>query len=311
MSSSTTRRRLVRKAVATGLLTLAGVLFATSTASADVRCRYKADTQTILVTVLGDNPDGSISKLRLCGPADAQNVVIRSARNFQTGADHVLIEAPEQYVGKHFTVDLFNGWLFLVGDGTNPVDYTIGQDGVNFGNGDGVDLSFAQPIGNLFVWANAGGGTISGQGGAGTGDPSTDFLVLAAGRVIYDPYPFVTANGTAPTTILGGDNFQGDELIGAGGDDVIRGYAGPDSISGQRGNDTLDGGDGNDFMKGSAGDDDLTGGAGQDFMSGGRGTDALHAVDGEADTVDGGPGSSDSAEVDAGVDIVKRVELVS
>src|SRR5262249_33824491 len=158
--------------------------------------------------------------------------------------------------------------LFLVGDGRNAVHYTVGEDGINFGAGDGVDLSFSQPIGNLFLSANGAGGVLSGQGGAGTGAPTTEFLVLAAGRNKPEPGPFFTTEGLG-ATILGGENS--DELLGAAGDDTIMGFGGNDSITGAKGN------------------DDLDGGAGSDFMKGGRGDDRLHARDGEADYVNGGP----------------------
>ena len=184
--------------------------------------------------------------------------------------------------------------------------YTVGQDGVNFGAGDGLDLVFADPIGNLFLGANGGGGVLSGQGGAGTGGPTDEFLVLASGRNKPDPEPFFTTQGQG-ATLLGGN--ESDELVGAAGSDTIMGFGGSDSITGAGGDDVLDGGDGNDFVKGGAGDDQLTGGAGSDHLDGGRGDDRLFALDGEIDTVIGGPGS-DIASVDA-IDVVSKVETIA
>jgi Ca2+-binding RTX toxin-like protein len=54
---------------------------------------------------------------------------------------------------------------------------------------------------------------------------------------------------------------------------------------------------GADSITGAKGDDVLDGGSGSDFIKGGRGDDTIQANDGEADHVDGGPGT-DQAEVD-------------
>ncbi len=275
-----------------------------STASADVGCRYDAASQTIRVTVLGDNADGSVSKLALCGPPEARKVVIRAGLG--VGSDQLEIDAPERFHGLRIEWHILGGTLFLVGDGRSPVHYTVGQDGVNFGAGDGLDLVFADPIGNLFLGANGGGGVLSGQGGAGTGGPTDEFLVLASGRNKPDPQPFFTTQGQG-ATLLGGN--ESDELVGAAGSDTIMGFGGSDSITGAGGDDLLDGGDGNDFVKGGAGDDQLTGGAGSDHLDGGRGDDRLFALDGEIDTVIGGPGS-DLASVDA-IDVVSKVETIA
>src|SRR5689334_6693871 len=185
------------------LLVSAAAVAWPSAASAAVRCSYDADSQTIRVTVLGDNPDGSVSKLdALCGPPEARRVVIRAGTGI--GSDQLEIDAPERFHGVPIVWNILGGTLFLVGDGRNPVHYTVGQDGINFGAGDGVDLSFKQPIGNLFLSANGAGGVLSGQGGAGTGAPTTEFLKLAAGRNKPEAgQPFFTTEGLG-ATILGG-----------------------------------------------------------------------------------------------------------
>ena len=127
---------------------------------------------------------------------------------------------------------------------------------------------------------------LSGQGGAGTGGPTNEFLVLASGRNKPDPSrsspPGARARRCSAAT-------RATSSLGAAGTDTIMGFGGFDSITGA-GDDVLDGGDGNDFMKGGAGNDQLTGGAGTDHLDGGRGDDRLFALDGEVDTVIGGPG---------------------
>ena len=276
MHSPTSNLGWRRRSLLAGLLAGSAAVLVPGTASADVRCRYDADTQTVRVTVLGDNADGSVSKLDAsCVPAGTRKVVIKAGHGI--GSDQLEIDAPEQFHGSLIDWRILGGTLFLIGDGRNSVHYTVGQDGVNFGAGDGVDLTFGQPIGNLFLSANGAGGTLSGQGGAGVGAPSQDFLVLAAGRNKPEPQPFFTTEGQG-ATIIGGENS--DEIVGASTTDFIWGRGGDDSITGANGDDQLDGGPGSDFIKG------------------GRGNDVIQANDGEADHVDGGPGD-DQAAVDA------------
>src|SRR3954471_24304212 len=200
MHSPTSNLGWRRRSLLAGLLAASAAVLVPGTASADVRCRSDADTQTVRVTVLGDNADGSVSTLDpSCVPAGTRKVVIKAGHGI--GSDQLEIDAPEQFHGALLDWRILGGTLFLIGDGRTPVHYTVGQDGVNFGAGDGVDLSFSQPIGNLFLNANGAGGTLSGQGGAGTGGPTDDFLVLASGRNKPEPQPFFTTEGLGATLI--------------------------------------------------------------------------------------------------------------
>jgi Ca2+-binding RTX toxin-like protein len=278
----------------------AGALLA-APASAAVRCTYLAESDTVRIVILGDNLDGSVSKLELCGPPEARRVLITPGHGI--GSDSLEIDTAERFAGRNIHWRILGGSLFVVGDGRDPVHYTVGADGLNFGAGEGLDLVFDTPVGNIFLSANGAGGVLSGQGGAGTGAPSTEFLVMAAGRNVPEPYPFFTTKG-AGATILGGD--ESDELLGAAGDDTIQGFGGNDSITGAKGDDLVDGGDANDFVKGGAGDDTLIGGAGTDILLGGTGDDTLLADDAEADTLDGGAGL-DGALADP-LDTIRRVE---
>ena len=58
---------------------------------------------------------------------------------------------------------------------------------------------------------------------------------------------------------------------------------------------------------GGAGNDYLTGTMGHDRLLGGPGADYLHARDGQADTLDGGPGVDDS-RIDRTLDRLTNVE---
>ena len=64
-----------------------------------------------------------------------------------------------------------------------------------------------------------------------------------------------------------------DILVGAHGNNVLRGYHGSDELDGREGNDLLLGGDGNDELDGREGNDRLYGGAGADMLRGGDGLD--------------------------------------
>ena len=97
-----------------------------------------------------------------------------------------------------------------------------------------------------------------------------------------------TASDTTETAFIlgaaGNDTMRGgtgsDRFDGGDGDDVISGDGGNDWLLGGRGHDTLDGNDGEDILSGDEGKDLLWGGAGNDTMSGGAWDDTLHGGEG-------------------------------
>src|SRR5687768_2437917 len=98
----------------------------------------------------------------------------------------------------------------------------------------------------------------------------------------------VTCSGTFANSIdLAGvtpaafASLQGTLVIGAGGNDTLRGSQFPDQLRGDAGNDTLEGNDGNDTLIGGAGANNLVGGAGDDVLDVSNGTA----------NVDAGPGT--------------------
>lgn len=123
---------------------------------------------------------------------------------------------------------------------------------------------------------------------------STDIFVATLG-----PLEGRRVKGTGGAdTLVGG---RGDDTIsGRRGDDLLVGKGGRDELAGDQGNDTIWGDSGNDTVKGGSGDDRLDGGAGNDVVSGGPGADSLlggsgrdklyAGVDGQTDTMAGGPG---------------------
>ncbi|MES2666685.1 MAG: S8 family serine peptidase [Pseudomonadota bacterium] len=77
----------------------------------------------------------------------------------------------------------------------------------------------------------------------------------------------------------GNDNVTGNTLvnhiIGARGNDVIKGIGGSDRLEGGAGNDNLNGGSQMDVLTGGAGNDVLTGASGHDTLTGGGGEDSF------------------------------------
>lgn len=108
-----------------------------------------------------------------------------------------------------------------------------------------------------------------------------------------------------------------------GGNSTVAAAGGNDRVTGGSYGETIDGGAGDDRLEGGFGDDALTGGPGRDQIYGDRtgeqcglfetctvpfGNDVIDARDGEADSVDCGPGN-DRATVDA-LDTVSGCETV-
>lgn len=122
-----------------------------------------------------------------------------------------------------------------------------------------------------------------GRGGndALAGGSGHDRLVAGAGRDWL-------AGEAGRDVLLGGRGK--DILLGARGADRLTGGPGDDRIRGGFGNDRLVGNGGRDVLHGGFGADILIGSRGRDRMLGGAGADQLLAVDGKADTLDGGPG---------------------
>ena len=208
-------------------------------------------------------------------------------------------------------------------DGNDTLNGGPGNDLVYGGAGD--DDLFGQG-GNDLLYGGEGDDFATGVGGVDTleGGDGNDVLNGGPGND--------TINGDAGDDIVFG--FTGDDLLdGGSGNDQVFGQAGADTIKGGGGNDalfgnqdddvitamsganTINGGSGNDTITGGsdddnifgdgnllqAGNDVIDGGFGSDLILGFAGTDTIMAIDGVADTVNGGPGV-DNCATDAGVD---------
>ena len=151
------------------------------------------------------------------------------------------------------------------------------------------------------VSVTLGGGSDDGRPGEGDDVHGVERIVShAAGRLV----------GTGAPEHLEASQIIGSvELLGNGGNDVLRGADGPDRIDGGAGDDDIDGG---------FGDDHIVGGPGRDHISGDRiggdcgplwckypyGNDTIDARDGEVDSIVCGFGT-DTVYADA-IDVVDR-----
>jgi Ca2+-binding RTX toxin-like protein len=170
---------------------------------------------------------------------------------------------------------------------TGHASGTLTVSGFSAGEqGDRIDLSFygADPFGAgaLTMTSDAFGTTIT---DAATG-ASYSLQGVAAGNL--SSYNLGVANPNfAPQGMTLDDPFSSDptapypsELIGADGNDTIRGYGGDDRLFGSGGNDLLEGGEGDDLLSGGSGNDTLDGGSGNNTIEGGTGDDTASVVGG-------------------------------
>lgn len=120
-----------------------------------------------------------------------------------------------------------------------------------------------------------------------------------------DGYALVADGGAGHDRIIGSD--QRDRLFGGSGNDTIYGQGGNDVIFGGAGNDRLYGVSGRNALFGEGGNDTLYAGTSTNYLDGGAGNDRFFAVNGQADTLQGGSGT-DTADHDVGLDILISIE---
>ncbi len=241
--------------------------------------------------------------------------------------------------------------LYVVGaDQGSSVRF--GADGVNPNATEGESVPdedvFPISVVDLIGVGGPGPDTFGAQGGAGTGDPLTDGILLL-GSASAD----ILTGGEGPDSLRGesGD----DRLFGMGGDDSLDSSVGLDTLDGGAGQDTADyrmlpagvsvdlavlgpqskaqygsdtlaaienvaGGSGEDVLRGDDGPNVLSSGQGRDELEGRGGDDRLNSGEGkdELDVRDGGPdradcgNDADSVTADApGVDALIGCETVA
>jgi Ca2+-binding RTX toxin-like protein len=218
------------------------------------------------------------------------------------------------------------------GSGTDTADYQSASAGVTVdlttgtaSGGEGADpslVSIESVLGSAFgdkLTGSAGANTLIGGGGNDIlggadgndtlrGGPGADVFDGGAGTDTVD-YQGATAGVTvslATQTASGGEGSDSSFVSIEG----LRGSAYADSLTGSALADSLTGQGENDVLIGLGGNDVLTGGGGMDSLQGGDGNDTAYARDSARDTVDGGPGTGDRAQVDAALDTVTNNETL-
>ena len=135
-------------------------------------------------------------------------------------------------------------------------------------------------------------------------------MLLIVGTTLVMGVMLLVGGGVALAKTITGTNGP-DTLIGTTSADQISGLRGGDYIDGVQGDDTLYGGPGNDKVRGRDGKDRIAGGLHRDVLLGGAANDTIRAADGYQDTIDCGPGTSDTAYIDVTLDTSKNCENVN
>jgi Ca2+-binding RTX toxin-like protein len=180
---------------------------------------------------------------------------------------------------------------------TNPEDACLTEDGTHDFCPDGTSAGEPGAGSDFTVFLNGGVDRFTATSSIGGftvhGGADADFL-KGSGVPTRSPYL-----GT-----LGETFYNGDELLGDGGNDLIYGDRGPDILDGGAGNDVLNGGK-------LASDDELFPNGPDDIFSGGPGNDHIFANQHDKDNlIDCGPGRHDLALIDKADPKPKHCERV-
>jgi Ca2+-binding RTX toxin-like protein len=267
---------------------------------------------------------------------DVEHVIGGSGNDFMSAAP--IVTATGTVTPGPVTFDGMGGNDSLTGSSASPPATTAaaavafssilnGGDGNDELNGGSKADQLNGGGGNDTMRGNGGNDRLNGGAGAdnmfgGEGVDTVTYADRTAGvNVSLDN---VANDGTAASASVTGeaDNAHSDieNIVGGKGNDHLIGSDAANTMSGGDGNDYVEGRGGADVMEGGGGNDEIHGGAGNDQIYGGPGADKLfgegdndfiHAKDGTADTVSGGDGSEDKAEVDAGLDVVSGIEILS
>jgi hypothetical protein len=163
-----------------GIVVLAWLAVGAARAPADVSCSYDAGTRTATINLFGTitvlQRDGQRIMFdgAQCGSATMGNTSTIDVEGSVVPDEFVLSETQGRFFGIHFDLHLSDAdYLDIYRGDTNDV-ITIGDQGVSLDNDDTLDMAYVgggQPV----VHTSTGGGSdhVSGQGGHGTGGPTS------------------------------------------------------------------------------------------------------------------------------------------
>ena len=225
-----------------------------------------------------------IGQLTIGGGTGTNDIIVQGF----THGNAVLLDGDDmlRLPAGFFTVSLFGGRDTIVINAIGPGFMTV--IGLAAGEaGDRFDLSIygADPFGaGTLVFGGNGPNAVIDH--PATGMRYVLQSVLAANLSAYNlgvPNP-----NYAPQGMIIDDAFADSptiewhgELVGADGNDLIRGFGGDDRLFGAGGDDRLEGGSGADRLFGGSAADLLFGESGDDILDGGTGSDALNGGAGD------------------------------
>jgi len=216
---------------------------------------YREDSSDAIPCTLGDSPATTTNTDTIqVAPGPVRVVIDETGGMFAPGAtlEPTGLSEIEFQIGDLPELTVYGK--------TTPNTIAIGIGGIALNKDHDADIVLSTYRPRLVIHGGPDGDVLTGQGGHGTGSPTTDDLLLFGNDGVF-------GSSDGADSISGGSG--NDYLVGLGGDDTINGFGGDDQLDGGIGNDLLSGGDGNDsFTEGTPRN-------GADVMSGGDGVDRV------------------------------------
>ncbi len=326
MRGSRTPLRVVLALVACACVASAGA----GSADASTTCTFDLATHTMHLTldntstVLEHHGGQILAAGQPCGAASIADTEIVSVDG---AGELVLLETSGRFRGVHFELQLSAPSYLTIERGNGDDVITFGSDGIALDGAGGERGTVTGAWPAIHVFSEGGSDRISGQGGHGTGGPTSaplSILTFGGGDVLRGGNGndridrFQQPPGLAPDHVSGGG---GDDVLSFSPTDdgaVLSGGPGVDTLEagGWRVSDTItldgianDGADGTannvradiENLVGGKGDDTFVGSAAANVLKGGGGDDHLIGLGG-IDQLAGGPGDDLLDAIDGGVD---------
>lgn len=235
------------------------------TATVDVIAGTLSATAATNLTITGN----ATSTLTLRGLASIVNTALTTLKYTQAGnSDDSLTVSVQDFASPNLKAD--NQVVSLIIDGNDSYPNTPG--GFDFS----ANSSISYPSEPLFVsnyGATAVGVSQTVSPAAIVFTANSHTLTLTSCPTVLDGSKVQFSNGSkllvntgSATSLYGGYNANGDQLVAGSAGDILFGYDGDDLLIGGAGLDKFYAGNGNDTVVGNSGNDIIVGGAGNDYF---------------------------------------------
>ena len=186
-----------------------------------------------------------------------------------SGIDHVIASTLYYIMGTGIENLTLNGMGALVGIGNNLRNVITGSAGNNtIDGGTGVDTLIGGLGDDIYVVDNASDVILENL------NEGNDIVISSVSYTLAQDTEFLYFVESIATPLTGTGNGADNSIVGAFGNDILRGLNGNDILFGNGGSDTLYGGAGDDVL---AGDISLqSDNIGRDVMTGGEGADRFY-----------------------------------